>query len=484
MMTDLISSLSKEELSERRFSTLCISPDDAKYYSTSKKLRRFLSAEAEWRECANIQYVLLDTRKEFGKAEQWHVDEVFSALDKIDPLNMTLLEEKITKHDQLAVIEEIGRYVSLETKALLHPGTTSYDIVDTARSSLIKKCWFDVMRPVIVESIEMLCVKAEKLYEIMRAGRTHIQATSPVSFGATFAGYALRLAERVKLCDMFASDLRGKISGIVGTGASIEMVIGEGLSLEFENKVLDKLGLKPDTTATQVVQKERLADFGHSLTILIHVLGDLANDMRLLYSTEINEIGSLDSSSRLGGSSADATKDNPINWENIAGTPSIVEGGMRTLYEMIDTDLERDLRSSKQARYQPKQMMAEVYESFVRFGKAIKDLFIREDSVTLNLQKVRDNPGDAMTSILRGERWTHSVYGVGHNFVKEIGKRAKHEKPKLLDVALEDSEFSALYSRLSENKQEILSGKLELYIGHSLERAKENVANARTILVG
>ena len=65
--------------------------------------------------------------------------------------------------------------------------------------------------------------------------------------------------ERVEKCDRSFADLRGKVSGIVGTGASVEMVIGEGRGMDFEKDVLTKLGLQPDYTATQITQKEKLA---------------------------------------------------------------------------------------------------------------------------------------------------------------------------------------------------------------------------------
>jgi adenylosuccinate lyase len=399
---------------------------------------------------------------------------------------MALLEEdKRILHDQLAVIAEIGRLVSEETKALLHPGTTSYDIVDTARSYLFKNAWKKVMRPEISKSVIKLCELADKSINMLQVGRTHLQDTSPVPFGTTLAGYAARLAERVDKCDNYFNSLKGKISGIVGTGASIEMVIGDKQkSLEFEEKVLAKLGLKPDYTATQIVQKERLADVGHGLTTLMDVLADFANDIRMLYSSAIQEVTSRDNAERLGGSSADAMKNNPIQYENIAGKAAIIESGMRVLYEMIHSDFQRDLRNSVQGRYQPQAMMAETYESFCRLNKALPQLSANEDKMAKNLESVRNNPSEAMVSILRGEKWVHSKYGVGHDFVKEIGKKVKKEGKKLLDVALEDSEFKALYERLAQNKKDILNGQMEKYIGSSIERAKENMFYAMNIVRG
>lgn len=132
--TDLVSKLSPEERLLKEYDLKNISPDDAKYKKASQRLAPYLSADAEWRTFAFIQKVALETRKEFGQAEQWNVEEVNAALNKINPLNMALLEEQVTKHDQLAVLEEIGRFVSPQTKALMHPGTTSYDFVEQCKS--------------------------------------------------------------------------------------------------------------------------------------------------------------------------------------------------------------------------------------------------------------------------------------------------------------------------------------------------------------
>ena len=482
MRNNLVSKLSKDERIIREHALNCISPDDAKYQKASGDLKDYLSASAEWKACAYVQKVLLETRVEFGQAEQKNVKEIKEALTKISPLNMALIEEQVTRHDQLAVIEEIGRFVPQETKALLHPGTTSYDILDTARSYLFKKAWQEVIKSSIEKPIRKLCDLAERSVGVLQVGRTHLQNTSPVLFGGVLAGYAARLTERLEKCDSSFNDLRGKVSGIVGTGASIEMILGEKKDLDFEKAVLKKLDLNPDYTATQVVQKERLSDVGHGLTGLMHVLGDFANDMRVLYSSAIGEVTSRDNKQRLGGSSADALKNNPINYENIKGKVAIVEGGMRVLYELISSDFQRDLSGSVQARYQPQLMMVETYESFVRINKALNQLSINEDKIAENLKPVRVNPSEAMVAVLRGEKWIHPEYGVGHDFVKEIGKRSKIEKRNLFEVALEDKYFKTLYNNLPLNKQEILHGKLENYTGSAKERARLNLDYVESVV--
>lgn len=480
---DLVSSMDTVQRMLASEHLRCISPTDAKYWSKSKKLADCLSAEAEWRACAEVQRVLLETRAEFGEVNPEYLEEMNSAMDNFDPLNASLLEGEL-KHDQRAVIAEIGRHMSDEAEALLHPGTTSYDILDTARSYLLKRSWNEIIRPQVAEVIGKLADLAERYLEegTLQAGRTHLQLTSPVPFGATLALYAGRLAERTEKCDLFFKDLRGKISGIVGSGGSIEQVIGKGKALEFEEKALEKLGLKPDYTATQIVQKERLADVGHSITTLVSVLGDFANDMRLLYSSGIEEVTSGDNAERLGGSSADATKNNPINYENIDGNVAVVQSGMPVLYSLIKSDLQRDLRGSVVARHQPQLMLAQTYESFCRAGKTIDKLTVITDSMEKNLQRVSENPSEAMVALLRGEKWVHSEYGPGYNFVKEMGKKHKKTGRPLLDLCLEDSEFKTVFDSMDQEKQEILRGDFSAYVRPAYQKAEKNIQYARKII--
>lgn len=483
---DLVSRLTPSERLEGKFAMTCISPDDGKYRKTSRALVPYLTQDAEWRTFPYIQRVLLETRVEFGCARPIHLKRLDKALPRLNTQNMALLEEHPDiMHDQLGALEEIGRFVPIKTKALLHPGTTSYDIVDTARAYLFKRAWYEVMRPKIVQSIEQLCSLAERCNQegLLQVGRTHLQNTSPLPFGFKLSRYAERLAKQVAKCDIAFDDLRGKISGIVGTGASIDMVIGEGKSMDFEIAALKKLGLEPDYASTQITSRESIVHVGHNITTLMTILGNLANDMRYLYSSAIGEVTSRDNAKRLGGSSADALKNNPIQWENIAGTVPIVQGGMIALYAMLDTNQERDLRNSKIGRYEPQAMMSRTYDAFVRFSKALPKLSVNIDRMQDNLVPVRRNPGEAMTAILRGQGWVHSKYGEGHSFVKEMGRVALRTGRRLLNVCRDDAEFESLYEQLPPNKRSILNGRLEKYLGNSEKKSQKNVETARAYML-
>ena len=467
-----------------------------KYNKKTEKLYE-LTVDAEWNACALVQYYLLETRYEMEKelkeknpkylpkASLENVLEVKKALDYILPVRMALIEDNITLHDQLAVIDEIGYFVSEKTKALLHSGTTSYDILDTARAYLFKNAW-KTIRKEIISTVENLCKLSESSKNehgdyLLQVGRTHLQHTSPILLGSFFANYALRIAERLKLCDQYFSNIKGKMSGIVGTGASIEEIMGNGKGLEFELRVLNKLGLSPDNCASQVTSKEAIADVGHGLTTLAVVLGNFADDVRILYGSDIKELISSESARRLGGSSADAAKDNPINYENVAGNSSIIKSNMSILYDLIHTNLQRDLRSSVQARYAPQMMMTLVYESFQRLNgkRVLPNLAFHADNLEKNLKGIRDFPSEAMTAILKGEGWNHSTLGIGHDFVKKMSIKAKKEGKKLLELCLKDEEFKELFKNLEPRKQSILQGNLEYYTGFAKEKLTDNIKLAR-----
>jgi adenylosuccinate lyase len=128
-------------------------------------------------------------------------------------------------------------------------------------------------------------------------------------------------------------------------------------------------------------------------------------------------------------------------------------------------------------------MMVETYEAFRRLGKALDQLSVNEDRMAANLRPVRENPSEAMVAILRGRpHWAHSKYGLGHDFVKAMGKIAKEKGKPLLDVAVEDPEFSSLYDTLPSEQQNLLSGQLELYTGSAADRAKINREKALRVV--
>lgn len=467
-----------------------LNPLDGKYAAKVEAMREYFCWEGEARACARVQRELLAARVAFGQADKHNLRELDDALERFDPVNAYLLENpdkewpeevkaEATRHDQLAVLAELGRHVSEETAALLHPGTTSYDILDTARSWLLRRAWDERLRPRLAGLVERLCERANEYHDLLQVGRTHLQHTSPITVGLYLAQYANRLADRSLKVHEAVGELRGKVSGITGSGASVEMVIGDtqGLqgarSIEFEKAVLASLGLEPDYAASQIVQRERTADVAHAAVTTMGVLADFAEDMRLLYSSDVGEVTSVRDRARLGGSSADAGKNNPINWENVAGMFEEVRSGMHVVYAQIVSNLQRDLRNSVQARYQPGVMLSQLYESLGRVSGELEQLTYIPERLQANLSGVMRAPSEAFTAILRKHGYSHPEHGLGHEYVKRLARQVHATHTSMIERARRDAHFAAFYNALSEHEQQIMRGELDRYV---LAPARERMA--------
>lgn len=476
---DLFSKLSPEEQKEMDWGLLCVDPLDDKYRKSITPLMPYISKAGEWNYCAQVQAAILLGLEKFKKATEKNVEEIDAVIEQIVPANITLLENDVTHHDQLAVIAELSRYVSEDTARKIHPGTTSYDILDTARNLAFKEAWFDVMRPEAVDNARELAMlaRSEHLLDAVQVGRTHNQHTSPLYFKYVLSCYAVNIANAIERIDLATEDLEGKLAGITGSGASIAEFVGQDKQMDFEQHVIeDILELKLCTNPTQIIPKANLILFGVNILLLNGELANMANTMRLLYSAEIGEVVSMPEKERLGGSSADAGKNNPINWENIAGQYEVAKGGLSTLFALQVSDHQRDLRGSVQARYEPQRIMAMTYEALKRTRKAVKNLYVVKERMKANLEGIRKKPTEAMTGILKAHLFNHPEYGDAHESVKQWAKKAQKEKSLLLTVAMEDDSFVSYWTnKLDDRQREILSGNLEEYARSSIPRTHRNL---------
>lgn len=448
-----------------------ISPLDYKYHDA--KLAEYISGGAIWKACALVQFALMRGREHFSQATEKNVAEMQEAYERFRPWSADEIEGKI-HHDQLAVLAELKGYVSQDTFDKMHPGTTSYDILDTARNYQLKKVAHEVVIPKALSLLKTLVDLAEEYKDQVQVGRTHLQWTSPITFGYSIAIYADRLAGRIDKLREAADDLQGKISGIVGTHASVGTVIGLENAREFERYVLeDLLNLKVCKHSTQVVSKEELADYANAFVTMEGVLADMSNTMRHLQASEIGEVSGRDTKERLGGSSADPSKNNPIQFENVAGVWEQVIAGMNVIYHMQVSDFQRDLRGSVQARYEPQTIVAIVYDSLKRMDKQMKDIAVDKSAMMRNLASANQFPAEAMNAILKAHNFENA-----HESVKGWARAAKKENKNLLQVAMGDDNFARFYATvLSDQERSYFS--LENYTGLAVESTVEIVGRLR-----
>ncbi|MFH1316850.1 MAG: lyase family protein [Candidatus Woesearchaeota archaeon] len=454
------------ELREQR--QMMIHPLDYKYWDND--IAAHISGAAQWKACANVQVQLMVARHQFGMANVQNVQEMQNAYLQFSPANADDLEGEL-RHDQLAVIAELGKYVSQDTRDKMHPGTTSYDILDTARNWCFKKVVYDVVLPKAKIMLKTLVDLAEQYADRVQVGRTHGQFTSPITFGQSIAIYASRLDTRIDRMYEAADSLQGKISGIVGTYASVGTVIGLDKVREFERHIVETLlHLKVCPHSNQVVSKEELADYANSFVTMMGVLADMANTMRDLQRSEISEVSGRETKERLGGSSADPSKNNPIQFENVNGIWEQVIAGMNLIYHLQVSDHQRDLRGSVMARYEPQTTIAIVYDALKRMDKTMGNLAVNEAAMDRHLSSANAMPAEAMNAILKSHNFKNA-----HSAVKGYAREAVRSGRNLVTVALEDPEFKSEWYHSFTEDQRMHLRDIKLYTGLAVENTRLTV---------
>ena len=248
--------------------------------------------------------------------------------------------EKTTKHDVIAFLTSLTEKVG-EDGRFIHMGMTSSDVLDTA---------FDVQ---LKESAEILLEDIDKLLAVLKRrafehkntlmiGRSHGIHAEPITFGMKMAlWYKEMQRNRARLVQAKKSISVGKISGAVGTFSFIDPFV--------EEYVCGKLGLKPAPVSSQIVQRDRHAEFFTTLAIIASSLDKFAQEIRLLQRTEVREAEEYFSPGQKG-SSAMPHKRNPVLSENISGLVRLVRSYAVAALEDVALWHERDISHSSAER--------------------------------------------------------------------------------------------------------------------------------------
>ncbi|MFC1495863.1 adenylosuccinate lyase [Candidatus Margulisiibacteriota bacterium] len=248
--------------------------------------------------------------------------------------------EKTVDHDVIAFLTSVAENVGQDSR-YIHMGMTSSDVVDTALSLQLKEA-----SDIIIEDIErfILTLKktARKHKNTVMIGRSHGIHAEPTSFGLKMAIYAEEMQRNLKRMNEAKEVISfGKISGAVGTYSNIDPRV--------EEIACDKLELNPSPVSSQIVQRDRHAQFLTTLAIIAGTLEKIATEIRGLQRTEVGEV---EEPFRKGqkGSSAMPHKKNPIVCERICGLARIIRANSLVALENIALWHERDISHSSTER--------------------------------------------------------------------------------------------------------------------------------------
>jgi adenylosuccinate lyase len=248
--------------------------------------------------------------------------------------------ERVVKHDVIAFLTSVAKSVGMESR-FIHKGLTSSDILDTAQALLMRDA-----STIIIEDIQELMVvlkeQAYKYRDTPMIGRSHGVHAEPMTFGLKFALWyedMKRNLSRMKHARDAVS--RGKLSGAVGTFSNIPPAV--------EEKVCKKLGLKPEPVATQIVQRDRHAEYLTTLALIAACIEKIAVEIRHLQRSEVLEAEEPFMAGQKG-SSAMPHKRNPVGCENLSGLARLVRTNALAAMENIALWHERDISHSSVER--------------------------------------------------------------------------------------------------------------------------------------
>jgi len=260
------------------------------------------------------------------------------SLERVDALESTL------RHDVMAMTRALAE-ASGTSGRWVHFGATSADITDTALALELKES-AAFLRADLTELARALAGLARTHRATPEVGRTHGQHGVPISFGYKMAVAAAEVARhRDRLDELLPRLAVGKMAGAVGTGA------GFGAhAAELEAKVMRRLGLAPDEAPTQIVGRDRIAEFTNLMALVASTAERLATEVRNLQRTEIAEVAEPFDEAHQVGSSTMAQKRNPMVSENVTSLARLVRAfALPPLENMVQWH-ERDLANSANER--------------------------------------------------------------------------------------------------------------------------------------
>jgi adenylosuccinate lyase len=253
--------------------------------------------------------------------------------------------EAEVKHDVIAFTTAVAETLKAqglgEESRWLHYGLTSNDIVDTAMALQVKEA-SALIHAGLAELLAVLKRRAIEFKHTPTIGRTHGIHAEPTTFGLKLLNWHAEMQRNIVRFEAAAEDMRvGKLSGAVGTFGHLKP--------EHEEKICERLGLKPAPVATQVIQRDRHAAYLSTLALIGSTLDKIAIEIRHLQRTEVREAQEY-FSEKQKGSSAMPHKKNPITSEQISGLARVLRGNAQAAFEDIALWHERDISHSSVER--------------------------------------------------------------------------------------------------------------------------------------
>jgi len=305
---------------------------------TRAEMGRIWSDESKFRKWLDVELAATATLAEAGLVPK-HAAAVIRKKADFDLFRIHQIEAEV-KHDVIAFTTAVAEKIGPESR-WLHYGLTSNDVVDTAQALMVKDA-SALIRVGLEKLKDVLKRRALEFRDTPQIGRTHGVHAEPITFGLKLANFYDELTRDIDRFERAAEDMRvGKFSGAVGNGAHLDP--------DLEIKICERLGLNVALITSQVIGRDRHANYLCVLAVIGSTLDRIATELRHLQRTEVREAEEF-FSEKQKGSSAMPHKRNPINLEQVSGLARVIRSNAQAALENVALWHERDISHSSVER--------------------------------------------------------------------------------------------------------------------------------------
>ena len=333
--------------------------------------------ENKYRQWLKVEILVCEALGALGEVPEKAVDNIRrKAAFSVDRIHE--IEEE-TKHDVIAFLTNVAENVGPDSR-YIHLGMTSSDVLDTSTAILLKDA-----ADIILQDMDLLLLALkEKAFEhkdTVMIGRSHGIHAEPITFGLKLAVWYDEMKRNRRRVEQAKETISvGMVSGAVGTFANI--------SPEIEAYVCEKTGLRPVPASTQVMQRDRHAEYLNALAIIASTIEKMAVEIRHLQRTEVLEVEEYFSKGQKG-SSAMPHKRNPIASENMSGLARLVRSNAQAAMNNIVLWHERDISHSSVERVILPDSTILIDYMLHRFTGVIQNLVVYPDKMRRNLEMTK-----------------------------------------------------------------------------------------------
>jgi len=342
-----------------------------------KEMSRIWEPENRFRKWLEIEILACEAWAKLGKIPQKALDTIKARAD----FDMQSIDEieKTVKHDVIAFLTSVAEFVGSDSR-YIHRGLTSSDILDTSLALLLREA-ADLVVADIKGVMGVIKDRAFEHKHTVMIGRSHGIHAEPITFGLKMALWYEEMKRNLARMERAKEIISyGKLSGAVGTYANVPPFV--------EEYVCKKLGLKPAPVSTQIIQRDRHAEYFTTLAIIATSVEKFAVEIRHLQRTEVLEAEEPFTQGQKG-SSAMPHKRNPVLSENLTGLARLVRGYANASMENIPLWHERDISHSSVERVIAPDATILVDFMLARLTGLIRDLVVYPDNMKENMNKLK-----------------------------------------------------------------------------------------------